>query len=510
MVLADHNVTVDDSDGSITYSAGWSVSAAFNSLDYGGFHHLSDSTTATATFTFVGTAVYVMCPLWPYAVGAQAAVDGSEPVGIDMQDHSHTSDGGSEDIASTVLWRTDGLSNSSHTLQISFWSIEMYVALDAIIYTVQDSVETSFSTSQSVGPFTPSSSSFTSAATGNSNSDSVSKSSSKSKTGIIAGAVVGAFILASLIISLAYCINRRRGNQSGNNLNGGPPRDTSFIGSAGSRGVGSTPSMLESRKSGYLPDSPMMLPFPTGNQIAYANGPPNTRSGAGGADVLGPNVMAHPRTSTSTSLSFSGYSPGQHGEISQYRGVNRDLPDPVARSLSQYGPDEVYSAPYNPWEHPATASAMANVVAAATGAGAATSPPREEARNSTIASQHETSAATAGRSPPMETFDPYQAHPSASAPSGSSLGIGDGVYTNTPSASSSSQNPPQPSLKENSYFPGAEKVVLSYGGSPSSVFKVRSRADIYTTTSPKSLEAAEERRRLGQVMEEEAPPTYTT
>ncbi|KAE9404188.1 hypothetical protein BT96DRAFT_813993 [Gymnopus androsaceus JB14] len=133
--LADTNVTVDDSDSSIKYSDDWSVTSASNSLDYGGFHHLSSTKTSTANFTFTGTAVYIMAPLWPYAVGANAAVDNSSPVSVNMENPSVTStDGGSEDVASAVLWGATGLSNSSHTLHISFWDNADFLALDAIVY----------------------------------------------------------------------------------------------------------------------------------------------------------------------------------------------------------------------------------------------------------------------------------------------------------------------------------------------------------------------------------------
>ena len=74
-----------------------------------------------------------MAPLWPYAVGIQAGVDSASPVGIPMQDLTHTTAGGSEDIASAVVWGVPNLSNASHTLYISFWNIEEFMALDAIM-----------------------------------------------------------------------------------------------------------------------------------------------------------------------------------------------------------------------------------------------------------------------------------------------------------------------------------------------------------------------------------------
>jgi hypothetical protein len=48
-----NNITVDNTDPSITYSSGWTP-AQPNSLDYGGGHVLSTHPTATATFQFTG------------------------------------------------------------------------------------------------------------------------------------------------------------------------------------------------------------------------------------------------------------------------------------------------------------------------------------------------------------------------------------------------------------------------------------------------------------------------
>lgn len=59
---AAHNVTVDDGDSSILYSAGWEISAATNSLNFGGFHRLTSNKAASATFTFSGTPLFI-CPL---------------------------------------------------------------------------------------------------------------------------------------------------------------------------------------------------------------------------------------------------------------------------------------------------------------------------------------------------------------------------------------------------------------------------------------------------------------
>jgi hypothetical protein len=55
----DTNVTIDDTDPSITYEGTWDPLSdiAFTSLDYGGQHHLSEK-GGTAVFSFTG----LLCP----------------------------------------------------------------------------------------------------------------------------------------------------------------------------------------------------------------------------------------------------------------------------------------------------------------------------------------------------------------------------------------------------------------------------------------------------------------
>ncbi|KAF8828061.1 hypothetical protein F5879DRAFT_38355 [Lentinula edodes] len=448
-VSGDRNVTVDDSDGSISYSTGWSVSSGSNSLDYGGYHHLSDSKTATASFTFTGIAVYIMAPLWPYAVGAQAGVDGSSPVSIDMQDHTHTSDGGSEDVASAVLWGMDGLSNSSHTLQISFWDSEEYIALDAIIYTVQDSSSTTASSS-----FSSSSSSSSSSAT---SASSASKISSTSHTGVIVGAIAGGIVIAFIVIAFAVCLTRRRRNQANRPFITGAAGAEAFVGGAG----------RTSRKFGgksyasAAPDSPTMVSIPLGSPESFgnnANQNPNSMSyySQGNSSTTSAAYQNdHPRNAIS---SFSGYGqpvPGsQYGEGLQLYGQ----PDKGSHRSSQYGSDRPYSS-YN------SSSAMASGVAA---------------------------AATGG------------AHVGASLP-----GVANG--SGNMADSYGAFGGPNPHTDPFLAAPG--QIVLSYGGaaSDSGAGSSSSRSDVYTT-KPLTAAAEKRRLALAhreEEQEEEAPPSYS-
>lgn len=54
--FADRNVTVDDNDAAVRYSNGWSLSLQSHPLNFGGFHHLTNSKDARATFTFTGVS----------------------------------------------------------------------------------------------------------------------------------------------------------------------------------------------------------------------------------------------------------------------------------------------------------------------------------------------------------------------------------------------------------------------------------------------------------------------
>src|ERR1700722_1694078 len=52
VVLAEHNVTVDDTSSLITYKGSWS--SVDSPLDYNGSHSYSQDPTATATLQFTG------------------------------------------------------------------------------------------------------------------------------------------------------------------------------------------------------------------------------------------------------------------------------------------------------------------------------------------------------------------------------------------------------------------------------------------------------------------------
>lgn len=62
-VQADHDVTIDDQDASISYQgSGWENPSGHQSiLDYGTGHTVSSTPGDTATFTFTGAYRYSLC-----------------------------------------------------------------------------------------------------------------------------------------------------------------------------------------------------------------------------------------------------------------------------------------------------------------------------------------------------------------------------------------------------------------------------------------------------------------
>ncbi|KAJ7051536.1 hypothetical protein C8F01DRAFT_1174875 [Mycena amicta] len=105
------NVTIDDSDPSITYSADWRVSsssAAENSLDFDGSLHFSVDPKATASFVFQGTALYILSPLFSSSsngsAGVQVAIDGQAPSVVSLVEPStsHSSSASSSSSPSTT------------------------------------------------------------------------------------------------------------------------------------------------------------------------------------------------------------------------------------------------------------------------------------------------------------------------------------------------------------------------------------------------------------------------
>ena len=148
VVYALFNVTVYNQNSAIQYSGAWNRTAP-STLEFGehGLMVSSDSSAfATLTFTgppsffteaiavlilsLLGVAVYLWAPLWPYKITTDVCLDGGVGESVDLQDYSHSTDGGPETVASAVRWSRTGLTDSRHTLALYMGRDASYVVVD--------------------------------------------------------------------------------------------------------------------------------------------------------------------------------------------------------------------------------------------------------------------------------------------------------------------------------------------------------------------------------------------
>ncbi|KAF8804293.1 hypothetical protein BYT27DRAFT_7039522, partial [Phlegmacium glaucopus] len=139
-VNAIHNLSADDNDPSIIYQppGTWGLSN-YNTYDEGGQHKLTSNSSANASFTFTGVAIYFYSPLWTFPVTTQVALDNLPPVLLDLRDYKVpiTVDV-LETGLSSVVWSQTDLANTQHTLLVSVGKGQPYAILDALVYTVLD------------------------------------------------------------------------------------------------------------------------------------------------------------------------------------------------------------------------------------------------------------------------------------------------------------------------------------------------------------------------------------
>ncbi|KIM38681.1 hypothetical protein M413DRAFT_447638 [Hebeloma cylindrosporum] len=205
-VQALRNVTIDDNDDSITYSpsSSWNETD-FDELNIGGRHMVTSDTSATATFTFTGIAIYFYSPLWPFRVSTALSLDGEPAQTVDLTDYTvPTVDDGPETVQSQVVWSLVGLENTEHTLVISVGAGEDIAIVDALMYTALDPGDSTSSISKA-----PSSTSYLPLPT-HSSTSAVASTSSSAKKGlsIALGLVCTTFGL--LVLGALYWYWRRR------------------------------------------------------------------------------------------------------------------------------------------------------------------------------------------------------------------------------------------------------------------------------------------------------------
>ncbi|KXN84947.1 hypothetical protein AN958_11889 [Leucoagaricus sp. SymC.cos] len=218
LAQTQRNITVDDNDPSIVYGPNWGSSQP-SRFDAGGSHHLTEDPNTSATFTFIGVAIYFMSPRWPYDVYTQLQLDSQPPVELTLIDpnQANPTAQGEETVMSTVVWGSGTLPNGTHTLVIRKIPRpdRPYAVVDSLIYTVVDTpppTSSSSSTSSTTSPSSLSSSKTSNAAspTNTSSNDNDSSSNSSHVLPIALGTVLGALGLFIIAIALWFCCRGRK------------------------------------------------------------------------------------------------------------------------------------------------------------------------------------------------------------------------------------------------------------------------------------------------------------
>ncbi|KZV84256.1 hypothetical protein EXIGLDRAFT_842356 [Exidia glandulosa HHB12029] len=139
------NITVDDTSPEIVYTGTWDPNYYPSSLAFNGSHRLSYDPTATATLKFKGIAVYYWAPLWPYIVNTTVTLDNGTSHFLDLTDYDSLGKDGTgqvETVLSQVRWSQTGLEDKEHTLVATMAPGAIYLVVDAITYTVSQTLPT--------------------------------------------------------------------------------------------------------------------------------------------------------------------------------------------------------------------------------------------------------------------------------------------------------------------------------------------------------------------------------
>jgi hypothetical protein len=128
-----HNISIDDTDPSITYQGIWTPDFEnASSLYYGGTLAASTDPNANATLMFTGThdrgvfvcfnfiksfpgvAVYYLSSLWTFPVSVDISIDFEDSVSVNL-----TVPNDSTEPSSQPMWEATGLTNGTHEVVIS-------------------------------------------------------------------------------------------------------------------------------------------------------------------------------------------------------------------------------------------------------------------------------------------------------------------------------------------------------------------------------------------------------
>ncbi|KAK7453500.1 hypothetical protein VKT23_011777 [Stygiomarasmius scandens] len=183
-ICAIHNVTVNNTDPNIAYSAhDWS----FATYKSGASDHWSDFEGAKAVYNFTGVAIFYSVHLYSNhgIAGAHLSLDGSSGDDVQLFDPNSTHHGENP----VVVWSKTNLENKNHSLTAQISRDVELISLDTLIVTVLDpgdpgSATTETSTVTSSNP---------------TSSDIHSDGSKKRTIGIAVGTVLGLVAVGALV-----------------------------------------------------------------------------------------------------------------------------------------------------------------------------------------------------------------------------------------------------------------------------------------------------------------------
>ncbi|KAF8164702.1 hypothetical protein B0H34DRAFT_208029 [Crassisporium funariophilum] len=133
------NISIDDTETDVVYFPHYAwARQSHPALFAGGTLMISAGEESYATFTFNGTAIYFMSPLWPFRITTEISLDALEPQHLDLQDYTIPAQGAGPPTArSRIVAKYDGLANAEHTLRVISHAGETYTIVDMLIYTIE-------------------------------------------------------------------------------------------------------------------------------------------------------------------------------------------------------------------------------------------------------------------------------------------------------------------------------------------------------------------------------------
>ncbi|KAF5339021.1 hypothetical protein D9611_008722 [Ephemerocybe angulata] len=137
------NVTIDDSNTSVTFSGNWAQTLPGYDKSFNGTYKTAKTDpSAYAEFKFAGTAVYFISPRWPFPVSTRLTLDpgspDARPLVLSLEDYKTRTVDPNFSLA-MVLAGATGLENKEHTVRVDGGDNATYALFDAFIYTTLDS-----------------------------------------------------------------------------------------------------------------------------------------------------------------------------------------------------------------------------------------------------------------------------------------------------------------------------------------------------------------------------------